>query len=264
MLAAVNGQIRTEVDGAVGWLIVDRPDKRNALSLEMWQAIPTQLATLVGDPNVRVVVLRGEGTDAFVAGADISQFEQSRLGEGAEVYHQATTGAYDAVASCPKPTIAMIHGFCVGGGMALALSADLRYADTNGRFGIPAAKLGLGYEPSGVQRLMAIVGPSFALEVLYSAKLFDVATALRWGLVNEVAAPEDLGALVADMAGRISANAPLTHRATKTVMNTVLDGVPLSDAPAVDAALDACMDSSDYLEGIRAFMEKRTPEFRGQ
>ncbi|MCP5025403.1 MAG: enoyl-CoA hydratase [Actinomycetia bacterium] len=259
----MGGQIRVETDGAIGWMVFDQPERRNAVSLEMWEAMPEAIAGLDADNDVRVIVLRGEGTEAFVAGADISQFEQNRLGDGVGTYEHATGAAFAALEHTNKPTIAMIHGFCVGGGMAIALSCDIRYCDVHARFTIPAAKLGIGYAAAGIEKLMQLVGPSVAKEVFFSAKLFDAETALRWGLVNEVMSAAALADHVADMAGRMAQNAPLTQRAVKLIVRDL--GKPLShrESSVTDAAVQACMDSEDYREGIRAFMEKRPPAFRG-
>ncbi len=260
----MGGQIRTERDGAIGWVIVDQQERRNAVSLEMWEALPAAVSELDDDPDVRAIVIRGAGDEAFVAGADISQFEQQRTGEGARRYDAATAGGYGSVSAAVTPTIAMIHGPCIGGGLGLALCCDIRYCDNDAKFTIPAAKLSIGYPPAGIAQLANVVGPSVAQEILFTAKLFDAEHALRWGLVNEVLAPADLDAHVRDMAGRIAANAPLSHRVTKLSVRDLTRMRDLADSTAIGEAIAACRDSEDYREGIRAFMEKRRPDFRGR
>lgn len=242
--------------GAIGWLVFDHPQRRNAITLDMWSSIPDAVTRLDDDPNVRVIVMRGSGNQAFVSGADISEFEQSRVGDSAVAYQASNDAAFDSIGNTATPTIAMIHGFCVGGGLALALCADLRYCDSRARFAIPAARLGVGYPADGVAQLQRIVGPAVAKELLYSAALFDADHALRWGLVNDVVAPAALEAHVLEVAAQIAQNAPLTQRAVKVAV----DG---RSPDVIQAAVQACGTSDDYLEGIRAFLEKRPPHFTG-
>ncbi|HSJ96272.1 MAG TPA: enoyl-CoA hydratase-related protein, partial [Myxococcota bacterium] len=173
------GRVHAVVEAPIGWLVFDQPERRNAISLEMWQAIPAQAAALEADPAVRVVVLRGAGEEAFVSGADISEFERTRTGaRAAQSYEDVGVTAFAAVAQLAKPVLAMIHGYCVGGGMALALSADLRYAADDAVLAIPAARLGLGYHVAGLDALVRLVGPSTAKEVLFTARRFSAADAL--------------------------------------------------------------------------------------
>jgi enoyl-CoA hydratase/carnithine racemase len=181
----MSGRILVEKEGALGWLIFDHPERRNAISHEMWQALPGAAQEFAEDPEVRVVLLRGSGDVAFVSGADISEFEGMRTGaEAAAAYEEHTGRAFGAIANLEKPVIAMIHGFCVGGGMATALAAGLRYAADDARFAIPAARLGLAYHPGGIQALEQVVGPSIAKEVLFSARRYPAAEAQALGLVN--------------------------------------------------------------------------------
>src|ERR1700677_3718606 len=203
-------------DGQVGWMIFNNPERRTAVSLEMWRAIPDVLAAFEADPEVRVVVFTGAGERAFVAGADISQFEAERNDAAAEArYSSASAAANAAMAGLSKPSIAMIRGYCIGGGLAVALTCDLRICTEESRFAIPAARLGLGYGFGGVKALIDVVGPSIAKEILFTARQFSAEEALRVGLVNRVAPAAELEALVRDYAAMIGANAPLTLRAAK-------------------------------------------------
>lgn len=188
------GRVDVVVEGAIGWLVFDHPERRNAVSAAMWRAIPALAARLDAEPAVRVVVLRGAGEEAFVSGADISEFERTRTGaRAAQAYEDVGIAAFAAIAGMAKPVLAMIHGWCIGGGMALALSADLRYAADDAILAIPAARLGLGYHVSGLEALVRLVGPSTAKEVLFTAQRFPAQQALARGLVTEVLPKAEIG-----------------------------------------------------------------------
>jgi enoyl-CoA hydratase len=250
--------------GATGWLVFSNPERLNAVSFEMWQAIPACIADFVEDPEIRVVVLRGDGDKAFVSGADISQFENKRgTSDAIAEYDRATHRANAAILACPKPTVAMIQGYCIGGGLGIALCCDLRFAATNSRFAIPAARLGLGYKYDGVKRLVDVVGPSFAREIFYTARQFDAGEAMAMRLINRCFEAAELADAVHGLCERIGSNAPLTMRAAKLAVEAALSDAAANDRAAVDAAVNACFASEDYKEGRRAFVEKRKPRFSG-
>ena len=208
---ASTDKVISRKDGDVGYVIFNNPERRNAMSLEMWEATTRLMNDYARDDSIRVVVLTGAGDKAFVAGADISKFGDERASEeGVRKYNDAVEAAYASVHEFPKPTIAMIRGFCVGGGMGIASCCDLRIASEDARFAVPAAKLGLGYGYPGVKRLMDIVGPSFTKEIFFTARLFDVMEAVEMGLVNRVIENGELEFYVKDYAATIAANAPLT------------------------------------------------------
>lgn len=259
----MNGHVRIERDGAIGWLIFDQIERRNAINSAMWAAIPAAVSELDDESEVRVIVLRGAGDVAFVSGADISEFEQARNAERAAEYAELTGRAFAALTDAAKPVIAMIHGFCVGGGTAIALHADLRYAAEDAQFGIPAARLGLGYEAEGIEHLAQLVGPSTAAEMLYTARRYEAGEALRVGLVNNVLPKTGLEPFVRDVAATIAANAPLSVRSAKLVLRELGRSPKLRNAQLVAESIRACLASADYREGVQAFLEKRPPKFRG-
>jgi enoyl-CoA hydratase len=257
-------RIALEKRGAIGFLLFDHPERRNAITLEMWRQIPAAAAELEADADVRVVVLRGAGGAAFVAGADISEFERSRTSDNVADYEIDNARAYAALRAIGKPVIAMIHGFCVGGGVALALTADIRYASDDAKLGIPAARLGLGYGMAGIDDLVRVVGTSYAQQIFFTASRFDAPTALRMGLLNAVYPKADLETEVLALANTIAQNAPLTLRSVKLAVRELQKPPAERDRAGVERAIDACYRSDDYREGVAAFLQKRTPQFRGQ
>jgi enoyl-CoA hydratase len=252
-------------DGAIGWLIFNNPARRNAVSLDMWQAIPVILEDYAKDPAIRVVVLAGAGDRAFVSGADISEFEQRRsTEETVRHYDETSEQASTALVEFAKPTIAMIRGWCVGGGVAVALTCDMRFAAEDARFGVPAARLGLGYRMPGVKRLLDLVGPSMIKEIFFTARHYTAGEAERMGLVNKVVPTAELESYVRGTAETIAANAPLTIAALKRTVAELLVDPEHRDVATVRKMVAACFASEDYREGRTAFMEKRAPQFRGR
>lgn len=251
------------IEGPIGWITFNNPSRRNAVSLDMWEAIPTILDRFENDPQVRVVVLRGAGEAAFVAGADISQFEQARSSpEGNVHYERVTEAASRRLHECTKPTIAMIQGWCIGGGVGIAVCCDLRIAADNAKFGIPAVRLGVGYGHKGVKKLMDLVGPSFTKEIFFTARHFSAEEARMMGLVNRVLPVAELAAYVRSYCATIADNAPITINALKRTVGELLKG-EAADLALSDRLVKACFASEDFIEGRRAFMEKRRPVFRG-
>jgi enoyl-CoA hydratase len=258
-------KILSRLEGGVATIIINNPERHNAVSLDMWTRMDEFLREFEANHDVRALVLTGAGGKAFASGADISKFEKERSTVEAVAHYNATTAATSArLVRFPKPTIAMIRGYCIGGGLAIALCCDMRICGASSRFGVPAAKLGLGYAYEGIRRLVDLVGPAFAKEIFYTARQFDADEARVMGLVNRVVADEAVEATVADYAARIAENAPLTIAAVKRIVAEALKDPADRDLAAVDAMVKACFASEDYTEGRRAFMEKRKPRFTGR
>jgi enoyl-CoA hydratase/carnithine racemase len=251
------------VDGPIGTLTFNNPERHNAMSLDMWRAGTTVLEQFEKDPAVRVIVLTGAGGKAFVSGADISKFESERASVEAVLEYNAAVDQFSkGLSECSKPTIAMIRGYCLGGGVGIAVCCDLRIANDAARFAVPAAKLGLGYGYANIRRILDLVGPQFVTEMLLTARQFDASHAARTGLVNHVVPDGEIEKFVRELAETIAGNAPLTIRAVKRIVRELRSDAP--DVAACDALVRQCFESADYREGRKAFMEKRKPVFRGE
>lgn len=253
-----------KADG-IGWITFNNPARHNAVSLSMWQALADAVTQFAADDDVRVVVLTGAGERAFVSGADISEFDDKRGSEEAVAHYNKTSQqASESLKRLGKPTIAMIRGYCIGGGLGIALGCDIRIASRNSTFAVPAAKLGLGYEYEGVRTLMSVVGPSFTKEIFYTARQFNCDEAVTMGLVNRAVDASELESYVTQYAQTIAGNAPMTIRSIKTIVSEALKDEAVRNVALCDAAVKACFDSADYVEGRTAFMEKRKPQFKGR
>ncbi len=252
-------------DGAIGRMVFSNPARHNAVSLEMWEGAETIIDDFARDPAIRVIVVSGAGGKAFVSGADISKFESERASEEAVKHYNTTTDRFHTkLWALTKPTIAMIRGYCIGGGVSLAVGCDLRICSDNSRFGIPAARLGLGYGHKGIRKLMDLVGPAGAKELFFTAKQFTAQQALIMGLVNQVVPEGDLDALVDDNATAIAENAPLTLTQVKRTVGELFRDPADRDIALTDRLVAECFASEDYIEGRRAFMEKRKAQFKGR
>ncbi len=251
--------------GATGRMTFNNPERHNAVSLEMWEAAEAILADFAAADGIRVIVIAGSGGKAFVSGADISKFESERATkEGVEHYNSVTAEVFRRLEHAHKPTIAMIDGYCLGGGLGLAVSCDLRICSEKSQFGLPAARLGLGYSYDGLRRLVHVVGPAFAKEIVFTGGHFDAPHAAAMGLANKVVPEEDLERVVTEMAETIAANAPLTVTAMKRIIGEIMKDPEDRDREMCRQVAKACFDSEDYIEGRRAFMEKRKPVFTGR
>ena len=252
-------------EGAVGWLVFSNPAKRNAMSVNMWQAIPPALERFAADPEIRVVALAGEGDKAFVSGADISQFEAQRSGpEAVQRYEEISEGAQRLIHEFDKPTVAVVRGYCLGAGVNIALACDLRIAADDARFGIPAARMGLGYRASSLKNLLDAVGAANAREFLITARQFTAAEALHIGMVHKVVEVASFEKAADEYLQTIAGNAPLTMRSAKRIIRELLRPSSQFDAEKARTWMKECYDSADYKEGRTAFMEKRKPVFTGK
>lgn len=264
-MTTLTDKIIVEKSNGIGRFIFNQPQKHNAISFDMWQGISHAMSDFAADDSVRVVVLSGAGEKAFSAGADISQFAEKRADkDGVEEYERVALKAHDDLTYIDKPTIAMIQGYCIGGGAGVALCCDLRIAAQDARFAIPAARLGLAYRWDDVYPLVQLVGASFAKEILFTGRQFSADEALGMGLVNKVVPRAELEACATEYAERIAANAPLTVRTAKRTIGEALKDPGDRDLAAIRVLVDECFASDDYAEGRKAFMEKRKPEFKGR
>lgn len=260
----MSGEVRIEREGPIARMVFDHEKRRNAITVDMWEAIPKAVREAQEDPDIRVVIMRGAGTEAFVSGADISEFERTRTGNAGPAYDQMTARAFTALRSLEKPLIALVHGFCIGGGAAIALTADLRYAADDARFAVPPARLGLGYHTEGIRALIRTVGFSETADLLFTARRVSSEEARRIGLVNEVFAKDVVDEAVDEIAHTMANNAPLTIRSAKITLQELAKLESERDDDRIRASIERCYQSEDFKEGVRAFLEKRKPGFRGR
>jgi enoyl-CoA hydratase/carnithine racemase len=257
-------RLLASAEGSVATVTINAPERRNCIDLATWRAFPPLFAALDADPDIRVVVLRGAGTQAFSTGADIAEFDTERAtAEGSRAYEAENVRAFDAVAAAAKPVIAAIHGFCFGAGVGLAAACDLRIAADDARFAVPAARLGVGYPPTALRSLVALAGPETVKRLFFLAGQLDAPQALAAGLIGEIAPKDALDAQVAAAAAAIAAGAPMTIRAAKRAIDAAAGLMDVAPETLQELA-DACFRSEDYAEGRAAFRDKRKPLFTGR
>jgi enoyl-CoA hydratase/carnithine racemase len=261
----MSDEILVERRDHIATVTFNRPRMRNAFNLAMWTALPGIVDELTRDAAVRGIVFRGAGEEAFASGADISEFKEQRKDRAtAEAYNARTSAAYLAMERCPKPTIAMIHGFCMGGAVAIALACDLRFSADTGKFAIPAARLGIVYGLHSVKRLVSLVGPAAAKDILFSARTLDAAEALRLGFVNRVVPAGELSGHTYEYLARVADNAPISVQGAKLIVEAIAEDGGVARKPEIDRLQIAAFESEDYREGTEAFMGKRRPKFVGR
>jgi enoyl-CoA hydratase len=257
--------ILVEHADGIATVVINRPKMRNALSLAMWTEMGEVTQRLAADDSVRAIVYRGAGTQAFASGADISEFEENRKDTATALhYNRQTEAAYGAIRNCPKPTVAMIYGFCMGGAMALAMACDLRFAAEGSKFGIPAARLSIIYGLDPVHQLVDLVGPAYAKDILYSARTVEADEAFRIGFIERLVPAADLEAHTYEYLKKVAANAPLSIRGTKTQVRAIFEGITDHHRQQLAQLGLETFNSNDYKEGTRAFLEKRAPRFEGR
>jgi enoyl-CoA hydratase len=261
----VSDEILVERAGRIATVVFNRPHVRNAFNLAMWSALPSVVDGLARDPEVRAIVFRGAGEEAFASGADISEFRENRKDRAsAEAYNARTAAAYHAIEACPKPTVAMVYGYCMGGAIATAMACDLRFSADTGKFGIPAARLGIIYGLHSVKRLVSLVGPAIAKDILFSARVLDAQEALRVRFVERVLPAAELAGFTYDYLGRVAENAPLTVRGAKLIVEAVVEDGGASGQRDIEQLQLTAFESEDYKEGTAAFLEKRRARFVGR
>jgi enoyl-CoA hydratase len=257
--------LRVEKRGAVGWIIFNQPAKRNAINGAMWRGIPPAMARFDADAEVRCVAFRGAGTEAFASGADISEFEEIRAQKSSVAeYDELLDQVLHSIQDSRKPSVAMIYGFCMGGGLEVALACDLRYCGQSAQFGIPAAKLGLAYNVEGHKRLIETVGHARAREIMFLGRRYSAEEGLAIGLVNQVFPDSELEEETGAIIAALCENAPLSIANSKTIIEEYAKSSGAPDHANMTVAIERCAKSGDYQEGRRAFMEKRKPVFKGK